>query len=71
MSEREARRCIRLALAAFAYLALTDIATTQRPSFRTLNDTFEPPHFTSIEAWNKHAAYPRTSSTPRAKLSRD
>jgi dienelactone hydrolase len=43
-------------LAAFA-------ATVQTPSgpshYRTLNDRFEPPHFSSVDAWKPRAAYLR------------
>jgi dienelactone hydrolase len=43
-------------LAAFAAAAQTPAGP---PHYRTLNDRFEPPHFSSVEAWKPRAAYLR------------
>ncbi|MGH9374085.1 MAG: alpha/beta hydrolase family protein [Vicinamibacterales bacterium] len=34
-------------------------AAVQQPSYRTLNDTFEPPRFSDVEQWKHRAAYLR------------
>lgn len=46
-------------LACFALLAIDGSATAQGPRYRTLNDTFAPPRFSSVEAWNRRAQYVR------------
>jgi dienelactone hydrolase len=47
-----------LALAAVVLL-LGPAGTAQQKPFRTLNDTFQPPSYTSAEAWKRRAAYLR------------
>jgi dienelactone hydrolase len=59
MSECKARQPFATTLAALALVALTQLPEPQRQGFRTLNDTFSPPHFTSLEEWNRRAAYLR------------
>ena len=34
-------------------------ATARQTRYRTLNDPFEPPKITSVEAWNQRASYLR------------
>jgi hypothetical protein len=46
-----------LALTAVVLGGQTTLAQTR--TYRTLNDTFAPPHFTSIDAWNQRAAHIR------------
>ncbi len=46
-----------LALTAVVLGGQTTLAQTR--TYRTLNDTFAPPHFTSLDAWNQRAAHIR------------
>ena len=52
------RRLI-LALALLAPAVVFQHVAAQRAAYRTLNDTFAPPHYTSADEWNRRAAYLR------------
>ncbi len=42
-----------------ATVAAGQVASAQRKPYRTLNDTFAPPQFTSLDEWNRRAAHIR------------
>ena len=42
-----------------ATIAAGQVAFAQRKPYRTLNDTFAPPQFTSLDEWNRRAAHIR------------
>ena len=54
---RMPRSALRLAVVLFAAAAASTLA--QAPAYRTLNDTFDPPRVTSLEAWQPRAEYLR------------
>jgi dienelactone hydrolase len=53
------RRHVLTACAGFGLLIALQPATAQRAPYRTLNDTFAAPHYTSLDDWNRRAAYLR------------